>query len=84
MIIHMILQITLNINLHAIIHMDIHKEILGLLKKERVLSNSDVARHFNISWNTAEKYLLELALEGKIERIRKEKKTLWLPLRHES
>lgn len=48
-------------------------------KKIRILTTSEVASLFNISWNTAEKALLELALENKITRIKKEGANLWLP-----
>lgn len=57
--------------------MDIHK-ILELIKRERVVTSSEVAKHFKLSWNTADKYLLELVIEGKIERIKKEGVNLWL------
>jgi predicted HTH transcriptional regulator len=57
--------------------MDIHK-ILELIKREKVVTSSEVAKHFKLSWNTADKYLLELVIEGKIERIKKEGVNLWL------
>lgn len=55
-----------------------NNKILELLKKEEVVTSSEVARFLKISWNTAEKYLLELALDGKVRRKRKEGGTLWL------
>ncbi len=56
-----------------------HKsKILELLKKEEVVTSSEVSKFLKISWNTAEKYLLELALDGKVKRKRKEGGTLWL------
>jgi Mn-dependent DtxR family transcriptional regulator len=59
--------------------MNSHKnKIIELLKKEEVVTSSEVARFLKISWNTAEKYLLELALDGKVRRKRKEGGTLWL------
>jgi predicted HTH transcriptional regulator len=54
------------------------KKILEFVKKERVVTSSDLAKHFNLSWNTAEKYLMETLIEGKIDRIKKEGMTLWL------
>ena len=60
------------------ITMDKHKKIIDFLKKTRVITSSELAKHIGVSWNTAEKYLLELALEGKIERIKKEKVNLWM------
>ncbi len=59
--------------------MNIHsKQIVELIKKERVVTSSEVAEKLDVSWNTAEKYLLELIIEGKIERIKKSGVTLWL------
>lgn len=59
--------------------MNIHsKKIIELIKKERVVSSSEVASYLGVSWNTAEKYLLELIIEGKIERIKKMGVNLWL------
>ena len=60
-------------------NMNIHKkEIINLIKKERVVTSSEVAKHFKISWNTADKYLLELVIDKKIERIKKEGVNLWV------
>lgn len=60
-------------------NMNIHKEeILKLIKQKRVITSSELAKFLKISWNTAEKYLLELALEGKVEKIKKEGVNLWL------
>jgi len=71
--------------IHSVIHrqiiMNLHKEkIVKFLKKEIVVTSSEVARELKISWNTAEKYLLELALEGKVIRKKKEDlgANLWL------
>jgi len=59
--------------------MRIHSaNIIRLIEKERVVTSSEVASVFNVSWNTAEKYLMELALEGRVERIKKVGVTLWL------
>jgi len=59
--------------------MNIHrKEILDLLKKNRVITTSELAGFLGISWNTAEKCLLETALEGKILRLKKEGVNLWI------
>ena len=56
--------------------MNIH----NFVKKERVTTTSEVAEKFSISWNTAEKRLLELALEGKVERMKKAGVNLWIPI----
>jgi Mn-dependent DtxR family transcriptional regulator len=53
-------------------------KILELLKKEGVVTSSEVAKHLKISWNTAEKYLLELIIENKIIRKKKRGVNLWL------
>jgi len=53
-------------------------KILELIKKERVVTSNEIAEKLNVSWNTAEKYLLELALDGKIERIKKVGVNLWV------
>ena len=58
--------------------MDILDKILAFIKKTRVVTSSELAKEVKVSWNTAEKYLLELALEGKIERIKKLGVNLWI------
>jgi len=54
--------------------MNIH----NLVKSERVTTTSEVAQKMSISWNTAENRLLELTLEGKVERIKKAGVNLWV------
>lgn len=58
--------------------MNIHKEILEIIRKERVVTTSYIAKHFKINWNTAEKYLLETLVEGKIEKKKMDGVNLWL------
>ena len=53
-------------------------KIMRFVKEKRVITSSELAKFLKISWNTAEKYLLELTIEGKIERIKKEGVNLWL------
>lgn len=66
-------------NIHAITHMNPHSsKILDRIVKERVVTSSDIAKFLKVSWNTADKYLLELAFEGKLDRIKKDGVTLWL------
>jgi Mn-dependent DtxR family transcriptional regulator len=55
-----------------------NKKILDFLKKKKVITSSELAEFLKISWNTADKYLLELAFEGKIQRIKKSGVNLWL------
>ena len=58
--------------------MNIHKDLIEFIKKKKIVTSSEVAKNFKISWNTADKYLLEMVLEGKVERIKKLGVTLWL------
>lgn len=59
--------------------MNIHKEnVIKLLKEKKVITTSELAKELKISWNTAEKILLELTIENKLERIKKEGVNLWL------
>ena len=57
--------------------MNIHN-IVKFIRKERVVTSSEVAEKYKVSWNTAEKYLLELALEGKVLRLKKAGVNLWV------
>lgn len=52
-------------------------KILNLIRKEKVVTSSDVARFLKVSWNTADSYLKELLIERKVERIKKRGVTLW-------
>lgn len=61
-------------NNHSNNLMSIHKFIIG----SKISTTSEVAKEFNLSWNTAEKRLLELVIEGKIEKIKKEGVNLWI------
>ena len=54
------------------------KDILSIIKKSRVVTTSEIAEQLKISWNTAEKYLLELALDGSVLRIKKVGVNLWV------
>lgn len=54
------------------------KKALIFLKKEKIITSSELAKFLNMSWNTADKYLLELALEKKVERIKKQGVNLWM------
>ena len=54
------------------------KEILKLLKIKRIVTSSETAEFLKVSWNTADKYLLELALDQKVERIKKRGVNLWI------
>ena len=56
----------------------IRKKILSYLGGEKVITSSELAKHLKVSWNTAEKYLLELVIEGRIIKIKKQGVNLWL------
>ena len=54
------------------------KKVLNSIRKEGVVTTSEIAKEYKVSWNTAEKHLLELALDGKVRRVRKAGVNLWL------
>jgi len=54
------------------------KKILDLIKKERIVTSNEVAEHLKVSWNTAEKNLLELVIDGQINKIKKVGVNLWM------
>ena len=58
--------------------MNPHRKILDFLVKNKVITTSELAKFLKVSWNTSEKYLLELAVEGKVLKIKKEGVNLWL------
>lgn len=53
-------------------------KLIAYISQEKVVSSSDVARFLSVSWNTAERYLIELLLEKRIVRVKREGVTLWL------
>ena len=53
-------------------------KILKYLGEKRVITSSELAKFLSVSWNTAQIYLMELALDGKIVRIKKEGVNLWM------
>lgn len=58
---------------------EVQEKIIEFMKKEaKITTTSEIASKLDISWNTAEKYLLELTIEGKIERIKKVGVNLWV------
>ena len=54
------------------------KKIPDFAMKDKVVTTAEIAKHFDISWNTAERYLLELALDNKFKRIKKAGVNLWV------
>jgi Mn-dependent DtxR family transcriptional regulator len=60
---------------------DLHsqpKQIDELFKKSPALTTTEIASSLEISWNTAEKLMLELTIEGKVQRVKKAGVNLWL------
>lgn len=51
--------------------------IFEFVKKEDIVTSSEVARYLKVSWNTADSYLKELLIEGKLKRKKKGGSTLW-------
>lgn len=60
--------------------MNIHSKdkLLKFIKENRVITSSELAKFLDVSWNTAQSYLMELALNGEIIRIKKEGVNLWM------
>lgn len=54
------------------------EKIFKLLREKKVITSSELAKFLSISWNTAQSYLMELALEDKLIRIKKEGVNLWM------
>ncbi len=54
------------------------EKILKFLGEKRVITSSELAKFISVSWNTAEKYLLELVIENKIIKIKKDGVNLWM------
>jgi len=54
------------------------KKVLKLLGEKKVITSSELARHLGTSWNTSEKYLLELGMDGEVIKIKKQGVNLWL------
>jgi len=54
------------------------KKVIDFIKKERVITSSELANYLSISWNTAEKYLMELALDTTVERFKKAGVNIWI------
>ena len=64
--------------------MDIHsqtKKIAELFKQSPVLTTTEIASKLKVSWNTAEKLMLELTIAGSVTRIKKAGVNLWIERR---
>lgn len=60
--------------------MNVHniKKVMQLVIEKRIVTSSEIAKIMKISWNTADSYLKELLIEGKVERMIKDGVTLWI------
>ena len=61
--------------------MELHNlktKILDYAKKDKVITTAEITKEFDISWNTSEKYLLELTLDNKFRRLKKAGVNLWI------
>ena len=56
----------------------IRRKIISYLGKEKVITSNELAKVLSVSWNTSEKYLLELAVERLVVKIKKEGVNLWM------
>ena len=58
----------------------IKSNILKIMKKDFVgiVTTSEISNSLNISWNTAEKYMLELAIDRKVQRVKKKGVNIWV------
>lgn len=54
------------------------KKIIELIERESVVTSSEVAKILKVSWNTADRCLMELVIEGKVKRIKKDGVNLWV------
>ena len=54
------------------------KKIINYLREKKVITSSELAKFIGVSWNTAEKYLLELGMELLVIKIKKDGVNLWL------
>ena len=59
-------------------NIQIRKKILSYLKKKKVITSSELAKHLKVSWNTAQSYLMRLLIEKKVIEIKKKGVNLWL------
>jgi len=57
---------------------DFKREIMKLVEKSKVVTTSEIAEELKVSWNTAEKHLLELTIDDKVTRMKKAGVNLWV------
>ena len=76
--IHIYIIIYIIIKIIKFFIMKIHRNIVDYISKNKVITTSELAKFLKVSWNTAEKYLLELAVEGEVLKLKKEGVNLWI------
>jgi Mn-dependent DtxR family transcriptional regulator len=55
------------------------RDVLKLIERRgRVVTTAEIAEQMDVSWNTAEKHLLEMTIEGKVLRLKKAGVNLWI------
>lgn len=57
---------------------DFKKEIMKIVTGVKVVTTSEIAEDLKVSWNTAEKHLLELTIDNKLMRMKKAGVNLWV------
>ncbi|MFC1685883.1 hypothetical protein ACFLZZ_02560 [Nanoarchaeota archaeon] len=57
---------------------DYKKRIMEIVVKTKVVTTSEIGEELKVSWNTAEKHLLELTIDGKVTRMKKAGVNLWV------
>ena len=55
-----------------------YKRIIEYINKEEAVTSSEIARLLKVSWNTAESYLKDLVIEGKVRRKKEKGVNIWL------
>jgi len=56
----------------------LESQVYRLFNKKRLLITSDIMKALNITHATAQRNLIELFIQGKIDRLKKEGITLWM------
>ena len=60
--------------------MNLHhqKRILNFIKENKAITSSELAKVLQISWNTADRYLMQLSIDGKVEQLKKTGVNIWI------
>lgn len=65
-------------NISSDIIMKNRNNLLKFMKDIKITTTSEVSEKLDLAWNTAEKRLLELAIEDKVHKIKKAGVNLWV------